>query len=191
MSLEQALADNTAALLAFTASLKGGLLPTANAATPTVEVVKTSATAVEDEAPKETAKEAMARKAAEKKAKLAEIEAKALADRTNDDLVKQTIADSEAEDGSFSEELPNLHPDEPKNPAYFDKYVKAAVNAAAKADEAALRKAFAEFTYEGASGTVVGIKKASDPAIPSVYWDSIILVAESILNPVEDENDYA
>ena len=125
MSLEDKLAENTAALVALTAEIKAGRK--------SGQTAEAEAKVATNEAPKETAKEAITRKAKEKAVQLAEIEAKALADRTNEDLMKQNIAAAEAEesaDGAYAEDLPNLHPDEKKSPAYYDKYVFPAVTAA-------------------------------------------------------------
>ena len=200
MSLEDKLAENTTALVALTAAIKSGLLA------PKAEFPLVSAAALvaahgipeaqnadepkEESAPKPlTAKEAIAAKNKERKAKLVEIEAKPLADRTNDELRKQVLAEAEAE-GVEVEELPDLHPGERRTPEYYETYVKPAVIAASLVDKPAAKAFLAAFTYQTENGPVTGLANAKDA--PSVYWDAIILGMNAIANPpVPEEDDLA
>jgi hypothetical protein len=200
MSLEDKLAENTAALVALTAAIKAGLsapkteFPSIFAsklvAAHGVPEAQTDDEPKEEPAPKPLkAKDAIAAKNKERKEKLAEIEAKPLSERTNNDLLKQVLAEAEAE-GVEVEELPDLHPGERRTPEYYDTNVKPAVIAACSVDKPAAKAFLAAFTYQTDNGPVTGLANAKDA--PSIYWDAIILGMNAIANPhVPEEDDLA
>ena len=119
---------------------------------------------------------------------------KPLSEKTNEDLMEEALVEEELETENSDDDnnLPDLHPNEPKDQAYYDKYVKAAVTAAVVAGlrEKLMSKdgvsgVFNEFEYVNSKGeSVVGFKKADE--LPGKYWGRLILAIQELM-PTKDD----